>query len=51
MAADQESPGGGEAKFHDLFMQLLKLTRKILLGVTQPPALHPAFTLCGSPLL
>lgn len=49
VAADQESPGGGEAKFHGLFMLLLKLTRKTLSGVTQPSALHSAWTLCGSP--
>lgn len=49
MAANQEPLGGGEAKFHGLFMLFLKLTGKTLSDVTQPTVLHPAFTLCGAP--
>lgn len=45
MAATQEPPGGGEAKFHGLFMLFLRLTGKTLSDVTQPhsppPCLYP----------
>lgn len=36
MAATQGPPGGGEAKFHGLFMLFLRLTGKTLSDVTQP---------------